>query len=179
MSSQGGSDGSTLEGGTFPDSGGGKDSGTDVSVSCGPGQKACGTTCVSVDAVTTGCASASCAPCALPNGIAVCAGGVCALGSCALGYTDCDGVTDNGCEIHTSANPNACGDCNTQCNKTNTTPVCVNGTCTVGQCDKDTADCDKNPANGCEVDLQKDEKHCGSCTNDCQGYSCDNGQCCC
>ncbi|MFI5307481.1 MAG: hypothetical protein ACHQ53_09025 [Polyangiales bacterium] len=39
-------------------------------------------------------------------------------------------------------------------------------------------DCDKDPANGCEVDLANDRNHCGSCTAGCAAPDCTcmNGQ---
>lgn len=45
-------------------------------------------------------------------------------------------------------------------------------------CGSDSADCDGDPANGCEVDLLHDRMHCGDCSaachsDDCQ---CDDGQ---
>ncbi|MBJ6762686.1 hypothetical protein JGU66_18120 [Myxococcaceae bacterium JPH2] len=36
-------------------------------------------------------------------------------------------------------------------------------------CDMGFADCDGNPANGCEVDLLSDEAHCGTCSTVCAG----------
>lgn len=39
-------------------------------------------------------------------------------------------------------------------------------------CASKTADCDGERANGCEVDLQTDPKHCGACGNACSSPDC-------
>jgi sugar lactone lactonase YvrE len=44
-------------------------------------------------------------------------------------------------------------------------------------CAPPTADCDGNPANGCEVNLSNDPSNCGMCTYSCGGGSCVNGAC--
>lgn len=44
-------------------------------------------------------------------------------------------------------------------------------------CDLDFDDCDGNPGNGCEVDLNNDDMNCGSCGHDCCGGSCGDGAC--
>jgi hypothetical protein len=45
-------------------------------------------------------------------------------------------------------------------------------------CSGMTADCDRNPNNGCETDLGTDSQHCGRCGNACQfpDCSCRDGQ---
>ncbi len=50
------------------------------------------------------------------------------------------------------------------------------------ECDAGKADCDGDPANGCEVDLNMDPGHCGGCGNVCtadlnQGALCNGGMC--
>jgi len=48
-------------------------------------------------------------------------------------------------------------------------------------CDPGYTDCDGDPSNGCEVNLQKDPEHCGSCTTSCAAESaetaCVSGAC--
>ncbi len=46
-----------------------------------------------------------------------------------------------------------------------------------GACASGLADCDMNPANGCEVDTQTDPTSCGACGHDCQGGACQAGAC--
>jgi hypothetical protein len=50
--------------------------------------------------------------------------------------------------------------------------------CGVGTCNTGFADCDKDPANGCEASLSK-PKSCGSCTNECPTNTplCSKGAC--
>lgn len=50
--------------------------------------------------------------------------------------------------------------------------VCASGQCAPGECQSGWADCDANPANGCEADLTL-PAHCGSC-----GTVCSPGQLC-
>lgn len=75
------------------------------------------------------------------------------------------------------------GDCRkhpngTAVNITNGTGLCQNGTLVVNQCNKGFADCDKQPANGCEIDLMNDDENCGSCFNACGDLeSCQLGIC--
>lgn len=45
-------------------------------------------------------------------------------------------------------------------------PTCTGGACAVATCDVGFADCNNNPADGCEVDLSKPAS-CGGCTNAC------------
>jgi hypothetical protein len=71
---------------------------------------------------------------------------------------------------------NNCGTCGTEC-KTflphATGSLCSEGQCIISQCDTDYADCNKNIADGCEVDLRLDAGNCGAC-----GVKCDTGQVC-
>jgi hypothetical protein len=63
----------------------------------------------------------------------------------------------------------------------NTIPSCSAGKCSF-ECVKGFADCDKNPASGCEVPITSDVANCGACGNLCGGMhattkTCDNGKC--
>jgi hypothetical protein len=44
---------------------------------------------------------------------------------------------------------------------------CEGGKITLRRCNKNFADCDEDPANGCEADLMNDNNNCGSCGNAC------------
>src|SRR5690606_23856526 len=49
----------------------------------------------------------------------------------------------------------------------NAVPTCTDGGCAIVECLPNFADCDGNPANGCEVDLRTSAAHCGACQNAC------------
>lgn len=50
--------------------------------------------------------------------------------------------------------------------------------CTIAKCATDFIDCDNNPANGCEANVQTDPAHCGGCANKCAfGEFCAGGNC--
>jgi alpha-tubulin suppressor-like RCC1 family protein len=62
-----------------------------------------------------------------------------------------------------------CGACGNACRTDHGSAACVAGTCAVGPCSAGYADCDGNPDNGCEVQLNSDASHCGSCSRSCGG----------
>jgi hypothetical protein len=132
---------------------------------CGSGEKACEAQCVSLTDPEYGCASTACAPCTLPNATAICtpAGG-CTIGSCVGTYLDCDQLPQNGCEVDSAHDPHHCGGCSaTNCQTAHGTPGCTAGHCSTGACDLGYDDCNGNPADGCEVDLNTDVMNCGAC----------------
>jgi hypothetical protein len=65
-------------------------------------------------------------------------------------------------------------------NGPNSTAACVSGSCTI-VCNQGFGDCDNNPANGCEVNLQNNTSNCGFCGNTCSEAngtpSCAGGAC--
>lgn len=64
--------------------------------------------------------------CVLPNAIAACNSGACAIASCNAGFSNCDGITSNGCETNINTDSNNCGSCGHQCPPGTS---CVNGIC--------------------------------------------------
>ena len=54
--------------------------------------------------------------------------------------------------------------------------ICLAGGVCALVCVKGYEDCDKDPATGCEADLNADKSHCGSCAKACF-YSCSSGTC--
>ncbi len=81
-----------------------------------------------------------------------CEQGDCAL-ACKANYGDCDGNTENGCEIDLSLNKSHCGACNTACGqKNNATSLCDQGVC-VHNCNEGYGDCNASMADGCEAKL--------------------------
>ncbi len=122
------------------------------------------------------------AKCTNDHGSTVCSGTppVCAP-TCGAGFADCDGNPANGCEATTTTDINNCGGCGKACNLANATASCTSSSCTVASCNPGYADCDGNPANGCEVNLQTNASYCGSCSTPCSTTngtpSCSGGKC--
>ncbi|EYF06307.1 Hypothetical protein CAP_2185 [Chondromyces apiculatus DSM 436] len=124
--------------------------------------------------------------CLTANGTPVCVGGSCQIGSCNPGAGDCNANPADGCEVNISGNANHCGACGTQCTVANGSPLCSNGTCQVGACAQGYANCDNNPANGCEIHVANNPGNCGACgatctvansTPACVGGTCQVGTC--
>ena len=115
--------------------------------------------------------------CAPANATPSCSNSSCLIGMCSPGYADCDHLASNGCEVSTATDPTNCGTCGTTCNLPHATAGCNGGSCTVASCNTGWADCDGNPANGCETDLSQ-PAHCGTCGNACAtGMLCSGGSC--
>jgi hypothetical protein len=97
---------------------------------------------------------------------AVCEDGACGI-DCATGFADCDGDSTNGCEVNINTSVAHCGGCRRMCPPvTGGSPSCTAGRCN-SMCGADFDDCDRNPLNGCEVDLRSTVAHCGRCGNAC------------
>jgi hypothetical protein len=102
--------------------------------------------------------NANCGACnrACPAG-QVCSAGACAT-TCAAPLSLCGG----GC-VNTANDPTHCGSCPVSCSAgANATAVCAAGACAF-VCAAGFADCDRNPANGCEVNLATSVASCGAC----------------
>lgn len=73
-----------------------------------------------------------------------------------------------------------CGACKRVCaGGAHSVPSCAAGTCVLA-CDAGFADCNGQPADGCEVELAKDVKSCGACGRACTacgGTACVDGVC--
>jgi len=73
---------------------------------------------------------------------------------------NCNGRIDEGFDLLSDvAN---CGACGEVCDLDNATAICVDGACAVGACDEGWGDCDGDPSNGCETDLNAPDA-CGDC----------------
>lgn len=118
--------------------------------------------------------------CSFPNASATCVSGACAIGACNAGFANCDGNAANGCEANVASSLAHCGGCGNACAPANATGVCSAGACGIAACNAGWADCDGNPANGCEVNLS-DVNNCGACGTVCSApngtAACVNGAC--
>jgi len=155
------------------------------SVSCAPGFGDCNglpADGCEIDLGTSlqhcGACGKSCAP---PNGTGTCSGGACSIVTCAAGHRDCNALVSDGCESNLMTDVMHCGDCTTICNLPNATASCNSGVCAIQSCNAGYADCDGNPANGCEVNKNSNTAHCGGCNNACNSTNgtatCTSGSC--
>ncbi len=80
--------------------------------------------------------------------------------------------------MDTANDPAHCGGCGMACESgPNAASLCQAGTCAIS-CDEGFADCDGDPASGCEVDTTSDASHCGGCGMACgPGLHCVSAQC--
>lgn len=97
--------------------------------------------------------------------------GTCLSGNCyslcETGYGDCDGNFTNGCETYVFTDINNCDSCGHICpSAPNSSPTCSYNGCGF-QCDSGYANCNGNPATGCETYIYDDLNNCGSCGNVC------------
>jgi len=90
------------------------------------------------------------------------------ISGCDAGWGDCDGIANNGCEYDVTSDVNNCGGCGVVCVFANGTGDCIDGACVVSACDEGFADCNGDPADGCEVDLNNDPENCNTCGNACE-----------
>jgi Collagen triple helix repeat (20 copies) len=68
---------------------------------------------------------------------------------------------------NTQTDTNNCGTCGTVCTSSNATATCTAGTCAESTCNAGFADCNHNPADGCEVNTTTDVNNCGGCSLAC------------
>lgn len=105
-----------------------------------------------------------------------CGAGSCRVAGCAEGFDDCDGIFSNGCETNLETSIEYCGSCTNACtDKVGEDAVsavsCAAGSCQVDDCSDNRLDCDGSFGNGCEVNSNTSETHCGGC-NDESGANC-------
>lgn len=93
-----------------------------------------------------------------------CVDGRCASG-CPAGQQRCDGAC-----IDTMSSNDHCGSCGRRCGAAaNGQQQCVAGTCVLS-CTSGFADCNRDPADGCEVRLGTSD-NCGGCGQQCRGMT--------
>jgi hypothetical protein len=82
--------------------------------------------------------------------------------------------------VNLNADTAHCGACATACNATNGTASCTAGLCGI-TCNSGYGDCDGSANNGCEINLNSDPTHCGTCVVACNANngapSCSAGLC--
>ena len=111
------------------------------------------------------------------NASGACIAGRCDL-VCANGFADCNSNPADGCETNTRTSLSSCGACGNTCaSRANASASCTNSACAY-VCAAGFADCNGNPADGCEVDTRNTEANCGACGHACgTGQICANGAC--
>jgi hypothetical protein len=126
----------------------------------------CGSACINPQTDNANCGRCGNACVARANATNTCQMGACTL-TCNRGFGNCDMMEANGCEVNLTSDTANCGACGNRCNLPNATPACRNGVCAIGSCNAGFADCDGNPANGCERPISADVNNCGACGRVC------------
>src|SRR5262249_4587258 len=101
---------------------------------------------------------------------------------CGTCTTTCSGTTPDCCGgscVNLQTEATHCGSCGTDCTAPAhaAAPSCSSGTCTLG-CDAGWANCNSDPRDGCETNLNSNA-NCGACGTHCTpGHSrCEGGRC--
>jgi hypothetical protein len=108
--------------------------------------------------------------------------------SCDQGACVCDANMGNcntdwadGCEANLLTSEEDCGDCGINCNlqvQNVSSLYCDGGLCNYSECVSEFFDdCDADRTNGCEANLQTDNRNCGECGTTCYDYPCMSGSC--
>ncbi len=105
--------------------------------------------------------------CSPVNATGVCTMGRCGIATCNAGYADCDSGAGNGCESDTRTDLFHCGRCGNVCTYSMAAAACTASTCGLTTCYDGWANCDGNPANGCEVNITSSPTACGACGTVC------------
>jgi hypothetical protein len=114
---------------------------------------------------TTACLTPN-TPCTRTNAEGVCLlDGSCALSNCTGAFANCDNDASTGCEVSTETQDN-CGQCHAKCSFNNASATCIGGECQLADCNAGYADCNDDPADGCERSLNN-ITDCGRCQNRC------------
>lgn len=106
--------------------------------------------------------------CTGPSGAdPVCRAGVCGI-TCQANRGDCDLNAANGCEVNLATSATNCGRCGSACPPVpNGVPTCSAGVCVREICSAGYSNCNGNPADGCEANLNTDRLNCGTCGSLC------------
>jgi len=104
---------------------------------CPPGRTYCDGRCVDLATDDTNCGTCG-NVCSQPGGrmyLGYCSRGTCEW-QCAAGRADCNGNSDDGCEVNTMSDPQNCGGCGIVCDGI-AGQACAGGRCVVEPCEKD------------------------------------------
>lgn len=100
-------------------------------------------------------------------------------GPCAPRTADCNEIASDGCETSLTTLAD-CGDCDTPCALPHAGESCESATCQVDGCDPGWDDCNGEPADGCEAQLDT-IAHCARCFDACfvagASSECQDGDC--
>jgi hypothetical protein len=135
---------------------------------CPAGQTKCAGVCVQLSTSPNNCGSCGVVcPAGAAHTQGVCVSGVCET-ACTPYYADCDHNSTNGCEANLMTDALHCSTCATICPIPDhaTSAICTGGVCKF-TCNAGYADCDLNPANGCETQITTNLNNCGACNNTC------------
>lgn len=111
-----------------------------------------------------------------------CEAGQCVVAECVPATTsNCNGDKTDGCEVDLATDPQNCGFCGNACNLPHAVAGCAGGKCGISSCVAPWVDCDGNPDNGCERNLDADPQNCGFCGTICNSNNgvpgCSGGKC--
>jgi hypothetical protein len=119
--------------------------------------------------------------CSVQNGSPVCTATGCGVGGCTAPWRDCNNTYGDGCEVNTNTSLSSCGSCGATCTVANGTPTCDAGSCAIASCTDPFADCNNSAADGCEVNTDTNNTHCGACNATCTlanaSATCGGGNC--
>ena len=132
--------------------------------SCPAGETQCGSSCVDLAVDPQHCGLCDIA-CTFDHGIGACSASACVLSACEPLFSDCDMTAATGCETPIDTLDN-CGACGSSCTIAAGVTSCVAGDCNIDECFGDFGDCNDDPSDGCESDLQS-ALTCGSCAMTC------------
>ncbi len=133
---------------------------------CGKGATCCAGACATLASDLANCGACGNA-CAGGNATWTCTQSACAIAQCNQNFADCNNTPGDGCEANLLSDLKNCGACAKPCQSANATAACMGGQCMFGMCNPGFADCDNNPGDGCEVNLQSDVNNCGGCGQGC------------
>jgi hypothetical protein len=104
-----------------------------------------------------------CNTCSCFDGTWGCTMKLCGQPVCDEGFGDCDGDPANGCETNLDSTVENCGGCGNHCAIPGAYAACEAGTCVLDYCDPPYADCNADPADGCESRVAE-----GGCEDRCE-----------
>lgn len=117
--------------------------------------------------------------CNVTNNEPSCVNATCVV-DCDVNWGDCDADPVTGCETDITASVINCGACGNTCENNHGNTACINSTC-VPTCNAGWANCDADPATGCESSINTEVENCGSCENVCVNEhgatACSSGVC--